>query len=119
MLMLGASLFAIGSCSNGNERSADAAVKMDSASVAERAQDELTLSILEDKKLAAEQTAVTATSNTKEAKRIERDAIDAADQADQAFRTEAAAQQSRQHADDQAARSNKASNKSDKNQIEK
>jgi hypothetical protein len=115
MLVFGSLLFSMGSCSNGNERSSNNGVKMDSASIATRAADELTLSTLKDKKLAAEQEAEEAISNTKEAKRIERDATDAADQADQAFKTEEAAQKSRQQADDQAAKSNKASTKSDKN----
>jgi hypothetical protein len=108
-------LFTIGSCSNGQDRSSDNGLAMDSASVAKRAKDELTLSTLKDKKLAAEQKVREAISNTKEAKRVERDATDAAQQADEAFTGEQAAQKSRQQADEQAIKSDKAANKADKN----
>lgn len=116
MLVSGAVLlFTIGSCSNGDRGSADAGLKMDSASVAERARDAATLSTLEKRKLAAERRAEEASAKAKEAKRIERDAVEAADQAEEAFDAEAAAQRSRQNADDQAAKAKKASDKAGKN----
>lgn len=115
MLVFGSLLITIGSCSNEKEKSSDNGLEMDSASVAKRAKDELTLTTLKHKKLAAEQKEKEAISNTKEAKRIERNATDAADQADQAFKTEEDAQRSRRQADDQAAKSDKATNKADEN----
>lgn len=115
MLVFGSLLITIGSCSNEKEKSSDNGLEMDSASVAKRAKDELTLTTLKHKKLAAEQKENEAISNTKEAKRIERNATDAADQADQAFKTEEDAQRSRRQADDQAAKSDKATNKADEN----
>ena len=114
-LLFGSLLLAIGSCSNQKGKSADNGLAMDSASIAQRAKDEWTLSTLKDKKLAAEQRAKEATENTKEAKRIQRDADDAADQARKAFETEEAAQRSRQQADDQAAKAERANSKSDEN----
>lgn len=115
VLVFGSMLIAIGSCSNERKEPFNSGVAMDSASVAQRAKDELTLSTLESKKIAAEQKAKAAISDAKEAKRIERDAIDAADQADQAFRTEEKAQKSRQQADAQAKKADKASDKADEN----
>lgn len=116
-LVFGSLLIIMGSCTSEKERSSNLTLEMDSASVAQRVQDELTLSSLKDKKVAAEQKAKEATLNSKEAKRIERDAVDAAEQADRAFDTEEAAQRSRQQANDQAGKADKASNKADKNQI--
>lgn len=115
MLVFGSLLITIGSCSNEKEKSSNNSLAMDSASVAKRLKDEITLTTLKDKKLAAEQKAKEAISNTKEAERIEQNATDAADQADQAFRTEEDAQRSRQQADDQAAKADKATNKADEN----
>ena len=114
-LVFGSLLFTVSSCSNEKERSSGNGLEMDSASVAKRAKDELTLSTLKNRKLAAEERAKEAISNTKEAKRMEHDAIDAADQAGQAFKAEEVAQSSRRQADEQAGKADKASNKSDAN----
>ena len=58
MLILGAVLTGAGSCSNEKRTSNNNdGLAMDSASVAERAKDKLTLSRLKSKKLAAEQNA--------------------------------------------------------------
>ena len=116
MLVFGSFLVGMGSCSNekGNSSNNDG-LAMDSASVANRAKDELTLSILKKKKVAAEQDAKEAISNTREAKRIERDATDAAEQADDAFRSEENAQKSRQQADEQAKKAENASHKANEN----
>jgi len=114
-LMVGASLIVLSSCSNGNEKSSNAVIELDSAGMAEKARDEQTLSTLEGKKVTAEQNAKEAISDTKEAKRIERDAVDAAEQADDAFKTEKKAQESRQQADDQAERADNASSKANEN----
>ena len=116
MLVFGSFLIGMGSCSNekGSSSNNDG-LAMDSASMANRAKDELTLSILKNKKAAAEQNANEAVSNANEAKRIERDATDAAEQADDAFRAEEKAQKSRQQADDQAKKAENASNKANEN----
>ena len=110
-LVLGTFLFTMVACSN--EQSSNNGLAMDSVSVAERTRDEVTLSTLKAKKLAAEKNAEEAIANSKEAKQAERDAIDAATQADEAFETEEAAQESRQEANDQANRAEKASTKAE------
>jgi hypothetical protein len=115
MLVFVSLLITIGSCFNEKEKHSNNGLAMDSASVAKRARDELTLSTLKDKKLDAEQKAKEAISNTKEAKRIERNAVDAADQANEAFETEEEAQRSRQQADDQASKADKARIKANQN----
>ena len=115
MLVFGSFLIGMGSCSTKEGSSSNNGLAMDSASVANRAKDELTLSILKSKKVAAEQDADEAVSNLKEAERMERDATDASEQADDAFRTEEKAQKSRQQADEQAKKAENASNKANEN----
>jgi len=116
MLVLGSFLFGVSSCSNEKDNSTENdGLAMDSASMANRAKDELTLSTLKNKKATAEQNAKEAASNAEEAKRIERNATDAADQADNALKTEERAQKSRQQADAQAKKAEKANNKANKN----
>lgn len=116
MLVLGSLLIGLGACTNneGSPSSSDGPA-MDSASMAERAKDELTLLILKNKKQDAERNANQAASNVKEAIRIERDAMDAARLAEDALRTEEKAQKARHEADDQAERAEKASDKANEN----
>lgn len=113
-LMVGVLLVTMG-CSNPNQSTSSYVVEMDSASLAQRAQDESVLAELENKKVTAEQDAEKAISDAKEANRRERNAIDASKQADEAFRTEKEAQQSRRQADEQAAASAEAHKKAQSN----
>lgn len=107
----GFALLAGSSCKQRTDATANEA-QPDSLSIARKAADEQTLTILKDKKETAEQQAVAAKAKLNKAEEDEDDASDAAKQADRAYKTEEAAQKARNEANDQSAKSEKATDKS-------
>lgn len=108
-------LLAMGSCENRTTTQTPEEQRADSASTAQEAKDDETISNLKKAQQKSERTAEEAELRTQEAKRVEREADEAASESKNAYRAERKAQDKRQEADAQAKKALEAQEKSGKN----